>query len=157
MKAVSWLINVSLSLSQAPAWHRAGWGSCAYWRRKGPSWPPLSYCCITWHWGGFLKTDRPLVRDDTGEWGSPPPLVPSVSCLPFVISAIQQPGNVTGKGMGAGEEDPRTPQGLNSVSSCWALAALGITLGMLKGIRQGLPSFICGFETGNVSETTWYL
>lgn len=49
---------------------------------------------------------RQILRSDTGTSGSPSSLTSSVSCLRFVIYAIQQNVIVTGKGIGVGEGGP---------------------------------------------------
>lgn len=128
----------------------------------------LSYCCITCHWWGILSADRSLVGDDTRVWGSPSSLAPSVSCLCFVIYAIQQNVIVAGKGMGVGAEGP----GNITVSTWFCLLVQGLVytcnqdcsglwlhfeFGVCKSLGLGLPYFVLGFETSDVLETTQYL
>ena len=67
-------------------------------------------------------------------------------------------GACDGKGRTGVPEDSlgNTPRPrLDSVSLFWALTTLGITLGMFKGLSQGLPSpVLLGFEAGSVSEAS---
>lgn len=66
--------------------------------------------------------------------------------------------HMTGEGTGVAEGSPRHTAGLRlDCSLVWALTPHGITLGVFKGVRQGLPSLVLGFETGSVLAMTRHL